>query len=80
MRQDLLNKYIMHTIAHEVGHVLGPLAPVYDANYGGYHYQSGTNVIMDQSIYYTYSKQPNQTTFNIGTGFTGSDQSSAKLK
>ena len=76
----LTQKYILHTIAHEVGHVLGPLAPTYNANYGGYHYQSGTNVIMDQSIYYTYSGSTNQTTFYIGTGYTATDQTSTKLK
>jgi hypothetical protein len=74
----LLQKYILHTIAHEIGHVLGPLSPIYDPNYGGNHYKSGTNVIMDQSVYYT--KSGDQTTFYIGTGYTASDQSSAKLK
>jgi hypothetical protein len=76
---DLTNKYIQHTIAHEIGHVLGPLAPNYDANYGGYHYMPGTNVIMDQSIYYTYSKSTNTTTFYIGVDFTATDKSAAHL-
>jgi hypothetical protein len=76
---NLTNKYIQHTIAHEIGHVLGPLAPNYDANYGGYHYMPGTNVIMDQSIYYTYSKSTNTTTFYIGVDFTATDKSAAHL-
>jgi hypothetical protein len=74
----LTQKYIMHTIDHEVGHVLGPLAPVYNANYGGYHYKSGTNVIMDQSIYYT--SKGGKVTFHIGTTYTSADQSGAKLE
>jgi hypothetical protein len=73
----LVKKYILHTIAHEVGHVLGPLAASYDSNYGGYHYQTGTNVIMDQSIYYTVSG--GQTTFYIGTDYTAPDQARAAL-
>jgi hypothetical protein len=76
---NLTNKYIQHTIAHEIGHVLGPLAPNYDANYGGYHYMPGANVLMDQSIYYTYSKSTITTTFYIGTNFTASDKSAARL-
>jgi hypothetical protein len=76
----LVKKYILHTIAHEVGHVLRPLAPNYDSNYGGYHYQPGTNdmSIMDQSIYYTYDGT--KTTFYIGTAYKPLDQISVKLK
>jgi hypothetical protein len=75
----LTENYIKHTIAHEVGHMLGPLAPVYNANYGGYHYMTGTNVIMDQSVYYV-AKEGGDVTFYIGTGYAASDQSSFKLK
>lgn len=75
----LTENYIKHTLAHEVGHMLGPLAPVYNANFGGYHNQSGTNVIMDQSVYYT-AKENGDVTFYIGTGYTTADQSSFKLK
>jgi hypothetical protein len=70
-------KYIQHTIDHEVGHVLGPLAPVYNAKIG-YHYVSGTNVIMDQSVYYT--SKGGKVTFYSGTTYTSADQSGVKLK
>ena len=70
-------KYIKHTINHEVAHVLGPLAPVYNANYGGYHYKTGTNVIMDQSIYYT--SIGGKVTFYIGTTYTGPDEAGVKF-
>jgi hypothetical protein len=73
----LIDTYIMHTIAHEVAHMLGPLAPVYNSNYGGYHYKSGTKVIMDQSIYYTSKK--GRVTFYIGTAYTPADQAAADL-
>lgn len=74
----LTQKYITHTINHEVGHMLGPLAPVYNANYGGYHYKSGTNVIMDQSVYYT--SKGGKVTFYSGTSYTSADQAKVKLK
>jgi hypothetical protein len=72
--QDLINKYIKHTIAHEVAHMLGPLAPKYNASYGGYHNKTGTNVVMDQSVYYK------GTTLYIGTTYTSADKSGVKLK
>jgi hypothetical protein len=73
--QSLIDTYIKHTIAHELGHMVGPLAPVYNANYGGYHYQSQANdQIMNQFVYYT------DTTFYIGTSYTSADQAGVKLK
>jgi hypothetical protein len=75
---EFLNRYILHIINHEVGHELGPLSPTYNASYGGYHYKTGSNVIMDQAVYYTTANGKN--TFYIGTGYTSTDQNSIKLK
>jgi hypothetical protein len=70
-----LDLYIKHTIAHEIGHTTGPLAPVNDPNYGPYHYQSANNnLIMDQSVY------QEGTNIYIGTHFTAGDQGGVKLK
>jgi hypothetical protein len=73
----LTKKYILHTIAHEVAHMLGPLAPAYNAKFGGYHYKSGTNVIMDQSVYYT--SKSGTVTFYSGTKYTAADQNAVAL-
>jgi hypothetical protein len=77
----LTKKYIIHTINHEVAHMFGPLAPVYDANSGGYHYPTGTNVVMDQSAYYKANGSPvNSVTFYLGNTFTTVDQAGIALK
>ena len=73
--QGLFDQYIKHTIAHEVGHAV-QLTSTYNANYNGYHYASGTNVEMDQAIFY----KSDQFLFNIGTAFTSADQQAVKLK
>jgi hypothetical protein len=71
----LIDTYIKHTIAHELGHMVGPLAPANNPKYGGNHYQSLPNdLLMNQFVYYT------GTTFYIGTSFTSADQTGVKLK
>ncbi len=73
------DKYIKHTIAHELGHMVGPLAPVYNGNYGGNHYVSEANdKIMNQFVYYTGSGS--NAVFYIGTSYTSEDQAGIKLK
>jgi hypothetical protein len=70
-----LDLYIKHTIAHEIGHTVGPLAPVNDPNYGAYHYQSAVNnLIMDQSVYESGG------IVYIGTQYTAGDQAGVHLK
>jgi len=75
--QAVVNKYIKHTIAHEAGHMM-KLTKVYDSKNGGNHYKTGTNVIMDQSVYYT--SKSGKVTFYMGTTFTSNDQTDATLK
>jgi len=72
--QALVDLYIKHVVAHEIGHMLGPLAPVYNSNFGGYHYKTGTNVEMDQFVKYKSG------VFYIGTKFTSGDQTGLDLK
>jgi hypothetical protein len=75
-QQDKLHLYIKHTIAHEIGHTLGPLAPVNIPEYGPYHYQSANNdLIMDQSVY-----QDANNVVHIGIEFTAGDQAGIRLK
>ena len=74
-------KYIKHTIAHEIGHMIRPLAPVSQRdkeNFGGYHYKTGTNVILDMSVKCTYTK--GKAIFYLGTTYTQADKSNITLK
>jgi len=75
--QALLDKYIKHTIAHEIGHSLS-LTGKSVKNYGGYHYNATDKVEMSQSVYYTKDSQTG-VIFYIGTGFISTDQSGFKL-
>lgn len=73
--QAIKDLYIKHTIAHEIGHTVGPLAPVNDKNYGANHYQSANNnLIMDQSVYQSGS------TVYVGTQYKDLDQGRIRLK
>jgi hypothetical protein len=49
---NVIANYFQDTIAHELSHSLS-LAPTYNKNLGGNHYKTGTNVVMDQSVYYS---------------------------
>jgi hypothetical protein len=75
---EVIDHYIRHTIAHELGgHVL-TLAPVYNSRYGGNHYQSGTKVVMEQSV--TYTKKSGRVTWYISSLYTDPDRAAAKLR
>jgi hypothetical protein len=75
---EIIDHYIRHTIAHELGgHVL-TLAPVYNSRYGGNHYQSGTKVVMEQSV--TYTKKSGRVTWYISSLYTDPDRAAATLR
>jgi hypothetical protein len=70
---DVRKKYIQHIIAHEIGHMIGPLAPTYVAKLGGNHYTAGSNTVMDQFVKYKSG------IWTIGSTFTTADQNGVKL-
>ena len=53
--QALIDLYIKHVIAHEVGHMT-MLAAEYNSRFGGYHYKAGSDVIMEQAEVFTIKK------------------------
>lgn len=73
----VISTYIKNTIAHEASHSMR-LAPVYNSNFGGNHYQIGTNVVMDQSVYYTTGG--GRTTFFLPGTYTAPDVAGAALQ
>ncbi len=76
---DFINKYFRHTIAHELAHMVGPLTPVYNTNFGGYHNQPLPNdLIMNQFVY--HDDTGGSPVFYIGTSFTSADQAGIILK
>ena len=66
----LSDDYIRHTIAHEAGHVLG-LTAEYNSRFGGNHYKTGSNVVMEQSVVYT--SKGSTINFNISDNFAQPD-------
>ena len=72
----LIDDYIRHIFAHEVGHTIS-LAATYDSRYGGYHYKSGTIVVMEQAVKYTV--KGSKVTFYVSTAFATQDPPEANL-
>jgi hypothetical protein len=78
-RAAIFNAYIIHTFLHEVGHSLGGLTTGFNSRYGGYHYASGSGIIMEQSE--TYSTKGGKCTWNISAGWnTTLDLPAVKLR
>lgn len=63
--------YIMHTIAHEIGHMTN-LAVEYNRRFGGYHYKAGSEVVLEQAVKYTSKK--GKVTFYISTEYAEPSQ------
>ena len=74
---EIINTYIKHTIAHEIGHMTR-LAVDYNRRFGGYHYKSGSQVIMEQAVKYTDKK--GVVTFYISTEYAEPSVQGARLK
>ena len=72
----LLDDYTRHTFAHEIGHTIA-LTATYDSRYGGYHYKSGTIVVMEQAVKYTV--KGSKVTFYVSTAFATQDPPEANL-
>lgn len=76
---QVLPTYIRNSIAHEVSHSMG-LGAQYDAEIGN-HYVSGTNVVMDTSVYYvSKGKNPTIRTFNLPGAYAAADPQAVTLK
>jgi hypothetical protein len=76
---DLYPFYIQNTIAHEIGHLLGPRTEPFSSRFGGNHTKAGTYVMMEQFIVYT-AKKGQPVVFYISKGFSREDQSTFKLQ
>ena len=73
----VISTFIKNTIAHEASHSMA-LTATYNNRFGGNHYQTGTNVVMDQSVYYT--TKGTKTTFFIPGAYANADPSAVKLR
>ncbi|MHC4277981.1 MAG: hypothetical protein ACYSTI_11775 [Planctomycetota bacterium] len=73
----LIDTYILHTIAHEIAHML-TLTGDYNKRFGGYHFKTGSGVVLDQSVKYTV--KGNKVTFYIGTVYSDQSKAGATLK
>ena len=72
-----IDEYIRHTIAHEIGHMTD-LSVDYNRRFGGYHYKTGSEVLMEQSVVYSVKKDV--VTFKLSTDFSEPSQAGVTLK
>lgn len=76
-KEAVINLYIQHTLAHEVGHMLF-LNTVFNSRFDGWHYKSGSGYVLDQTV--SSSSSGGKVTFNITKIYTPADQAGATLK
>jgi hypothetical protein len=72
-----IDEYIRHTIAHEIGHMTD-LSVDYNRRFGGYHFKTGSEVLMEQSVVYSVKK--NVVTFKLSRDFSEPSQTGVTLK
>ena len=73
----IINKYIRHTIAHEIGHTLR-CAPGYNLSYG-YHFAPKTRVMMDQFVWCKPKRAKDKVVWKIGIVYSQPSIDSAAL-
>jgi len=73
-----VNQCITHVIAHETGHNLGPLAPIYNQKLGGYHYSTTQQIVMSQAP--VLSQKGSNVTIVCPNTWSSSDPTSLRLK
>jgi hypothetical protein len=78
-RAAVINAYIKNVISHEVGHVM-KLTADSNSRYGGYHYVTGSDTVMEQSVVYKTSKKDGSVTFIIPQAYAGGDDALTTLK
>ena len=66
-RQQVFLAYITQSFLHETGHSLGGMTSVYNSRTGGYHYKSGSALVMEQSV--AYAAKGGKCTWYISTGW-----------
>jgi len=69
--------FIQNTISHEASHSLS-LTSKYDSRFGGNHYKTGTNTVMDQSVYYV--SKTSDVTFYLPGVYASIDPSTFLLR
>lgn len=77
-KDTVVSTHIRNTIPHEVGHEV-QLATKYSTSNGGYHYATGSNTVMEQSVAYKTDAN-GVVTFYIPTAYASGDSTSTKLK
>jgi len=78
-RALMFKAYVTESFLHETGHSLGGLAPTYNSRTGGYHYKSGSGLVMEQSV--AYSAKNGTCTWYISPAWNlSSDPQSVRLK